>query len=119
MFTSKLISRIQDGAEVKPKKSGSATPGQPIISKIQDVAAQLFELQGLDNEYQLTQCDLDALKTSRQLVTKVLSLLDFFLRAQGAFLASLCKFSYLSQRIFLYLIYQGFCGQEDESDPQE
>lgn len=34
VFTSKLISRMQDGAEAQPKKSGSATPGQPIISKI-------------------------------------------------------------------------------------
>jgi len=31
-------------------------------------------------------------------------------------LASLCKFSYITQRIFVYLIYQGFCGQEDQNN---
>ena len=60
-----------------------------------------------------------SLSTSRRLISKVISLLDFVLQAQGSFLVSLCKFSYLTQRIFLYLIFQGFCGQEDESDPQE
>jgi midasin len=36
-------------------------------------------------------------------------------------MASLSKFSYVSQRVFLYLIYQGFCGKEekDEEDDED
>jgi midasin (ATPase involved in ribosome maturation) len=29
----------------------------------------------------------------------------------------MAKFAYLTQRVFLYLIYQGFCGVEEEDDP--
>lgn len=31
----------------------------------------------------------------------------------------MAKFSYLALRVFLYLIFQGFCGKEEEDDPQE
>jgi midasin len=47
-------------------------------------------------------------------VLKVEKMLEFFMKAQSSFLASLAKFSYVSQRVFLYLIYQGFCGREEE-----
>jgi len=46
-------------------------------------------------------------------------MIDFFVKSQGQFLASLCKFSYLTQRIFLYLIYQGFCGQDDSNQDDD
>jgi midasin len=46
-------------------------------------------------------------------------MLDFINRSQGTFLASLTKFSYLTQRVFLYLIYQGFCGKDDKEQDQE
>jgi hypothetical protein len=29
----------------------------------------------------------------------------------------MAKFAYLTQRVFLYLIFQGFCGQEESDDP--
>ena len=32
-------------------------------------------------------------------------------------MTSMFKFGYLSQRVFIHLIYQGFCGQEDKDDP--
>jgi len=56
---------------------------------------------------------------ARDLVLKVQSVLDFFVRAQSSYLVSLCKFSYLTQRVFLYLIYQGFCGQDDQDQEDE
>jgi len=34
-------------------------------------------------------------------------------------LNSLSKLSYCSQRVFLYLIYQGFCGEEDDSEDEK
>lgn len=27
------------------------------------------------------------------------------------------KFAYMTQRVFLYLISQGFCGEEDQDEP--
>lgn len=34
-------------------------------------------------------------------------------------LQQMSKFSYVTQRVFLYLIYQGFCGLEEPDDPDE
>ena len=39
------------------------------------------------------------------------------LAVENAYLDSMSKFAYLAQRVFLYLIYQGFCGQEESDDP--
>jgi midasin (ATPase involved in ribosome maturation) len=50
---------------------------------------------------------------------KAVSLLDFISLSQGTYLASLAKFSYLTQRVFLYLIYQGFCGKDDQEQDQK
>lgn len=71
-------------------------------------------MDGLEEHHHLSARDLDSLSTTRDLLKKVHGLLDFAMRAQGSYLASLCKFSYLTQRVFLYLIYQGFCGQDDQ-----
>ena len=32
---------------------------------------------------------------------------------------NLCKLSYVTQRIFLYLIYQGFCGKDEKETEEE
>lgn len=29
---------------------------------------------------------------------------------------SLAKFSFISQRVFIYLIFEGFCGEDDKED---
>ena len=39
------------------------------------------------------------------------------LQRVDTYLTSMFKFGYLSQRVFIHLIYQGFCGQEDKDDP--
>lgn len=70
-------------------------------------------MDGLDEHHLLSPRDLVSVHAARDLLKKVQGLLDFAMRAQGSYLASLCKFSYLTQRVFLYLIYQGFCGQVD------
>ena len=36
---------------------------------------------------------------------------------QSEYLNGLCRLSYLSQRVFIYLIYQGFCGVAEKDDP--
>jgi hypothetical protein len=33
-------------------------------------------------------------------------------------LRSLAKFSFITQRIFIYLIFEGFCGEEDKEDEE-
>jgi len=45
--------------------------------------------------------------------------MGFIVKTQAEYLTSLCKFSYVSQRIFLYLIYQGFCGEDENKDDKE
>jgi midasin (ATPase involved in ribosome maturation) len=35
---------------------------------------------------------------------------------QTADLDQMSKFAYLTQRVFLYLIAQGFCGEEDDEE---
>jgi|LauGreDrversion4_2_1035121.scaffolds.fasta_scaffold239387_2 midasin (ATPase involved in ribosome maturation) len=34
------------------------------------------------------------------------------------YLRSLAKMSFITQRIFIYLIYEGFCGEEDKEEEQ-
>ena len=46
-------------------------------------------------------------------------LYKFIIKSQFTYLSSLCKFSYVSQRIFLYLIYNGFCGKEEAPPDNE
>mmetsp|Transcript_40856 Transcript_40856/g.29496 ORF Transcript_40856/g.29496 Transcript_40856/m.29496 type:complete len:89 (+) Transcript_40856:327-593(+) len=54
------------------------------------------------------------------MITKAMNLLQYIVDTQGTYLSSLCKLSYLSQRVFLYILYQGLCGQDDgEEQDQE
>ena len=50
---------------------------------------------------------------------KVACLLGEIVKRYSIFLVSMCKFSYISQRIFIYLIYQGFCGKDDSKTEEE
>lgn len=85
-----------------------------MLKRILDLGQKVFAMEGLHVDHSLSPQDLTSVETCRDLIQKVHGLLDFSLRAQSQYLASLCKFSYLTQRVFLYLIYQGFCGQEDQ-----
>lgn len=85
-----------------------------MLRKILELGGKVFKMDGLDEHHQLSPRDLESVRAARDLLGKVKGLLEFAMRAQGSYLASLCKFSYLTQRVFLYLIYQGFCGQEDQ-----
>lgn len=35
---------------------------------------------------------------------------------QYLYMRSLAKFSFISQRVFIYLIFEGFCGEDDKED---
>jgi len=82
-----------------------------------DLSGELFRLKGTEGP--LCDPDFKTLEQCRQLSERVFNLLGFFLKTQAEFLASMCKFSYVTQRIFLYLIYQGFCGKDEKEDDQE
>ena len=52
-------------------------------------------------------------------MTKLVAFVQFIINSQLAVMHSLSKFSYCTQRVFIYLIYQGFCGEEDEDDDDQ
>ena len=82
-----------------------------------DLSSELFRLKGTEGP--LCDSDFKTLEQCRQLSERVFNLLGFFLKTQAEFLASMCKFSYVTQRIFLYLIYQGFCGKDEQNDEEQ
>lgn len=50
------------------------------------------------------------------LMQRTSNLLEFVVEKEIASLRSMAKFSYVTQRIFIYLIYEGFCGQDDQEN---
>lgn len=114
-FSTELLERLDSNgvAPLTPKTKPTPATEPPVLKRILDLARKLFSMEGLDEHHCLSPGDLESIEAARDLVKKVQGVIDFAMRSQGSFLASLCKFSYLTQRIFLYLIYQGFCGQDD------
>jgi len=76
-----------------------------VLKRIEDLAHKLLSMEDVEATHHLSEDDIKSISLTRDLVLKVRSFLEFFLRAQSSYLVSLCKFSYLTQRIFLYLIY--------------
>lgn len=54
------------------------------------------------------------MQLASQLIMKVVGMMEYARENEETYLKSLAKFSYISQRIFIYLIYEGFCGQDDQ-----
>jgi midasin len=90
-----------------------------VLVKIVDLAESIACMQGVEANALLSENDLFCLTTCAQVIDRIKGLLAYILDAQASYLVSLCKFSYLTQRIFLYLIYQGFCGKDEKEDEQE
>jgi hypothetical protein len=73
-------------------------------------------LPGIANVGKKILNDISVLHTAATLVPtvsllrKVKRFLVQLCAVENAYLDSIAKFAYLSQRVFLYLIYQGFCG---------
>lgn len=59
---------------------------------------------------------MQSILKAQEVLAKLLTFMKFIVESQLAVMHSLSKFSYCSQRVFLYLIYQNFCGEEDEED---
>jgi len=100
------------------QQDGPSTESQPLLEKLLSLTSKLMTFQDFAPERPLQQADTQQLDLARRLLSKLHSLLTFIIQSQCAYLASLCKFSYVSQRVFVYLIYQGFCGH-DEQDQDE
>lgn len=59
------------------------------------------------------------LQYTTALLGQLVNCLQRVSECQSAVFNKICKFSYLSQRVFIYLIYRGFCGIEAPDDPEE
>ena len=104
---------------IKEYQEYSDRVGQDLLSKhipgILRVAEKLFTFHGLGD---ISHCSLvhDALSLGAHLVKRVTGLVKFIMENLYLYLRSLAKFSFISQRIFIYLIYEGFCGEEDKEE---
>jgi hypothetical protein len=88
---------------------------EPIVPKIVEQANKLFSLQGVtDSAY-----DIESIERTAQVLQKLSSFMEYVISAQMQVLMTLSKFSYCTQRVFIYLIYQGFCGEEEEDDKED
>lgn len=80
-----------------PRKEPLAQAKEPsVLRKILDLGHKVFTMEGLDKHHLLSPKDLQSVRAARDLLMKVNGLLEFAMRAQGSYLASLCKFSYLT-----------------------
>ena len=105
-FTRTLVEKLatnEQSTKVQAKERSSEQ--LPLLKRIEDLAHKLLSMEDVEPDHHLSEDDIKSISLSRDLVLKVRSFLEFFLRAQSSYLVSLCKFSYLSQRIFLYLFY--------------
>jgi len=87
---------------------------EPLVPHITETASKLFKLKDVaTSDY-----DMQSILRAQEVLSKLMTFMKFIIDSQLAVMHSLSKFSYCSQRVFLYLIYQNFCGQEDESDDE-
>ena len=84
----------------------------PFCEQVSAVSKNLFLLKDVSS----SDFEVASLDRTNILLNKAVNLIEFTIKAQLSVLNSLSKLSYCSQRVFLYLIYQGFCGEEDEDD---
>ena len=75
---------------------------------------QVFALKGVTEPESSTRASIE---NTQEVLEQLISCLRDSVSRIDAFLQSMIKLGYLSQRVFIHLIYQGFCGQEDEDDP--
>ena len=75
------------------------------LEEITSLIKKVVQMDGLPQDTQLSEQDVNSIIQTKALSSKVQSLLSFILQTQATYLASLCKFSYITQRIFVYLIY--------------
>jgi midasin (ATPase involved in ribosome maturation) len=74
---------------------------EPLCPQIIDNADKLFKLKDVTS----TDYDMQSILKAQEVLTKLMSFMMFIIDSQLAVMHSLSKFSYCTQRVFLYLIY--------------
>lgn len=87
------------------------------LPEIEALSKKIFNFRGINtvrgNEIQ------DDLSLAAHLIQRVAGLARFIMENSYIFLRSLAKFAFISQRIFIYLIFEGFCGEDDKEEDQK
>jgi hypothetical protein len=87
------------------------------LPDIEALSKKIFNFKGINtvrgNEVQ------DHLSLAANLIQRVAGLSRFIMENSYIFLRSLAKFAFISQRIFIYLIFEGFCGVDDKEEDQK
>jgi hypothetical protein len=58
----------------------------------------------------------EQLQIAAEFLQRITGLVKFIIENQYLYMRSLAKFSFISQRVFIYLIFEGFCGEDDKED---
>ena len=79
---------------------------------VRQQAKAIFSLSKLGTSITAAQ-----LTDSVALTQKLVETLEHLTSQQKSYVESVSKLGFLSMRVFLYLLFQGFCGKEDPEDP--
>ena len=96
-FTRTLVEKLaadEQSTQVYTKERNSERLS--VLKRIEDLAHKLLSMEDVEATHHLSEDDIKSISLARDLVLKVRSFLEFFLRAQSSYLVSLCKFSYLT-----------------------
>lgn len=88
------------------------------IPDIERIAQKIFTMKGVKNLIRSAEVQSE-MKLASQLLQSVMGLVNFILENQYLYLRSLAKFSFITQRIFIYLIFEGFCGEDDKDEEEK
>ena len=88
-------------------KSMQTVMTDPKTSKLVNKAKQVFALKGLDSVADDTR---QKIAKSQEILEQLSTGLGEAVTRVHTYLNSMMTFSYLTQRVFIHLIYQGFCG---------
>ena len=87
------------------------------IPDLEKLASKIFTFRGVSSV--LSQEVAVDLEFASHLVQRVSGLLRFIMENSYIYLRSLAKLAFISQRIFIYLIFEGFCGEDDKEEDQK
>ena len=85
---------------------------------LESLSRKIVTFKGVKEEVRASEVAED-LKLASHLVQRVSGLVRFILENCYIYLRSLAKFAFITQRIFIYLIFEGFCGEDDKEEDQK
>lgn len=87
------------------------------VPELEKLASKIFSFRGVSSVW--SQEVAEDLELASHLVQRVSGLLRFIMENSYIYLRSLAKFAFISQRIFIYLIFEGFCGEDDKEEDEK